>query len=803
MNRRAPVRSVLAERRMFSNGGMLPISTPFQNTPSGILASSSPLIDSVSQEILAPLTGGPMPMAEGGVAKFKHGGVHGIPTREEWYKMLNQPPPGVTVSEKVIEKVPALPGGQITYQDKVNFGNELRKAMRLRDEALQALQPSGTSEFGRGVSEFGRDIVENVETLFRTGPEVSAAQIKRDAARAEAKAERLGEVKFDSEEAQQAEISRISNLPPSFWLGKSGADERTIDYWNQAGLPSDYQKRFPTVSTDEVVSAEGPVRTDIQEFLEGEDVISSEGLPYEGGSDAIEAVVPAAEAVVPAAEPAVPAAEPAAKVTDTDRPLDDTQLFLEQGLITDFKGKAPSEEEESAAKAEKKAVSDQTLLEIANAAENQNVDRDMSFFKKRFIDEVGEYEGKTEYEKGLDFLKLGMSIAAGASDNAVENISRGVYATIDEFGVDEEQKREFNRKVKLSAVQYALSNVAREEAQEESDRRKLYFFYDQDKKTDDNPYGELISVSMEDILANDGKIPDSLREKDLVIKEIAAVQNASKVLREQLTENAELYRIGRVEEKDLRGRLQESEKAFISATVGNKLINSVIGKLAADDITGIGNAGKELWRRALVAVGQNPDKKYTNIEEARAEIRRAFQLLIPLTLGEAQTANSISNRDVQFLAGAFIDEAFLKDGVLSFATISPEVLGLRLKGALAQFDKAKFSALADYDDVTRVLEESEKGLATYRGLGAAVPSGRFGRISLKSTLERVGPLAEQARESGQPTTAQPVEQVLGWTYAEDPDNPGTYRMQGVAGTNFAGKFINPSQLPELKLLPPE
>ena len=794
MNRRAPVRSVLAERRMFSNGGMLPISTPFQNTPSGILASSSPLIDSVSQEILAPLTGGPMPMAEGGVAKFEHGGVHGIPTREEWYKMLNQPPPGVTVSEKVIEKVPALPGGQITYQDKVNFGNELRKAMKLRDEALQALQPSGTSEFGRGVSEFGRDIVENVETLFRTGPEVSAAQIKRDAARAEAKAERLKEVGFDSEEAQQAEISRISNLPPSFWLGKSGADERTIDYWNQAGLPSDYQKRFPTVSTDEVVSAEGPVRTDIQEFLEGEDVISSEGLPYEGDSDAIEAVVPAAEPVVPAAEPVVPAAEPAAKVTDTDRPLDDTQLFLEQGLITDFKGKAPSEEEESAAKAEKKAVSDQTLLEIANAAENQNVDRDMSFFKKRFIDEVGEYEGKTEYEKGLDFLKLGMSIAAGASDNAVENISRGVYATIDEFGVDEEQKRDFNRKVKFSAVQYALSNVAREEAQGEADKRKLYFFYDQDTKTKAKPYGDLVAHSLADILDNDGKLPPNLREKDLVIKEISAVAALNKSLNEQLIDNAELWRIGRVEADNIRERLDNNETTFVSGEVAIGLLNSVLGDVAGGNITGIGNAGKELWRRAIVAAGGDPGDKFKNIEDARAKIRRAFQLLIPESLGQAQTANSISNRDVQFLADAYIDSGFLENGVFSFTTTGIDALGERLMGAMEVFKNAQFKALADYDDIIKRLNDSEEALTKSQKTGIPVDPGPFGPKYFSSALERIKPVAEKTRGIISGTQATPRL----WSYEFDEDER-KFRYKGAKGTVFEGQFFTPNEVNIKKL----
>ena len=65
--RRAPVQSVLAERKMFAGGGMLPISRPMEEKqPSGILASSEPLIDAVAQEVLAPMTGGPLTMAEGG-----------------------------------------------------------------------------------------------------------------------------------------------------------------------------------------------------------------------------------------------------------------------------------------------------------------------------------------------------------------------------------------------------------------------------------------------------------------------------------------------------------------------------------------------------------------------------------------------------------------------------------------------------------------------------------------------------------------------------------------------------------------
>lgn len=791
-----PLRSVLANRKLFQGGGMVPMGNPMAMAnmqPMGILASSQPLVDAVANDAINPQGGTALSMADGGIAKFHEGG--GVAHRHPVEIGLGAPPEAI-VSRAMGE------GSQLTEQQRAE--DIFRKSNIFRGRLFD---PAPVQPWEDYVSPEASPIEQALGGALGTVDRALAGftQLNQDAANALTDVteaiftrgrggDKLGQVRaVNNALRRQPDVTGASSKEVSSLISETAKSMITED---------------PYISGDDLFTAIGTAVYDRYELPLAAGIMrgtvedrASEILMAEGPGtvveDAVEPATSAVDVVEDAGEPAESFDQPLAGVAG-ERPSDEpVQPSAEEAEVILPDPAKPETTVEDA------KASEETLLEIANAAENRNVDRDMEFFKKRFIDNVGEYEGKTEYEKGLDFIKLGMAIAAGKSPNAVENISNAILATVDQFGVDEKEKREFSRKVKLSAVQYALSNVAREEAQEEADRRKLYFFYDQDKKTDDNPYGELVSVSMEDILANDGKIPDNLREKDLVIKEIAAVQNATKVLREQLTENAELYRIGRVEEKDLRARLQENETAFISAIVGNKLINSVIGKLAANNITGIGNAGKELWRRALVAVGQSPDKIYTNIETARAEIRRAFQLLIPLTLGEAQTANSISNRDVRFLADAFVDEAFLKDGVLSFATISPEVLGLRLKGAMAQFDKAKLSALADYDDVLRVLDESEQGLALYRAAGATVAPGRFGRRGLKSTLERVGPLAEQARESGQPTTAQPVEQVLGWTYVEDPNNLGTYRMQGAPGTNFAGKFINPSELPELKLLPPE
>ena len=897
MNRRSPVRSVLAERRLFSNGGMLPISTPFQNTPSGILASSPPLIEAVSQEIVAPFTGGAMPMAQGGVAKFQEGGFaagtlgsqygfdfnpQGIeiemvpsitPTRTYTHDKKLWPPgiqsvsPGAhhprrtgvvatfdpdnptpmsygdilseTASEKVLRLFPEWSrttqtltvGEEVAPEREKRLEEEGRPFSRAYDAFLHGV--TATKQFIAGnVEELSQDAEAFFRTIFggETRGDIPTENLLAAMSQTRAVMEMIqrappefeDDIKLFAREAvlknpaltqdglAEAVAMRLSDKhegQPNIRVGHHEQEyHEAVTLREPEGAPyPDQAARFQEIITG-LTSADQTrdLATD-GDWQIGDDYRKGPAWRPDPIADPPqgEEGPPTAEVPIPAA--AVPTAAENQQISTENVTENGVEHYPEGGgaSVTVDEERTPLVPAAVPPPIEKPATN-KTLLEIANAAENRNVDRDMAFFKKRFMDAIGEYEGKTEYEKGLDFLKLGMAIAAGKSPHAIENISRGVLATVDQFGVDEKQKREFKRKVELSAVQYALSGVAKEEALGEADRRKLYFFYDQSKKTDDSPYGELVSVSLEAILANGGKIPDNLREKDLVIREIAAVQNATKLLNDQLTKNAELYRIGRVEEKDLRKRLKDDETAFISATVGNKLINSVIGKLAAEDITGIGNAGKELWRRALVAVGRNPGHKYTNIETARAEIRRAFQLLIPLTLGEAQTANSISNRDVKFLADAFVDEAFLQDGALSFVTISPEVLGLRLKGAMAQFNKAKLSALADYDDVINILRVSEENLRTIETtMGTPLERGRFGRKGLQSTLERVGPLAEQARKSGQPTTAKPLEQVLGWTYAEDPANPGTYRMKGGAGTNFSGKFFDPSQLPELKLLPSE
>ena len=70
-----PLRSVLANRKLFQGGGMVGAGNPMANMqPMGILASSQPLVDAVANDAINPQGGTALSMADGGIAKFDNGG---------------------------------------------------------------------------------------------------------------------------------------------------------------------------------------------------------------------------------------------------------------------------------------------------------------------------------------------------------------------------------------------------------------------------------------------------------------------------------------------------------------------------------------------------------------------------------------------------------------------------------------------------------------------------------------------------------------------------------------------------------
>ena len=74
-----PLRSVLANRKLFQGGGMVGMGNPMAMAnmqPNGILASSQPLVDAVAGDAINPQGGPTLSMADGGIAKFQNGGFY-------------------------------------------------------------------------------------------------------------------------------------------------------------------------------------------------------------------------------------------------------------------------------------------------------------------------------------------------------------------------------------------------------------------------------------------------------------------------------------------------------------------------------------------------------------------------------------------------------------------------------------------------------------------------------------------------------------------------------------------------------
>jgi len=130
--------------------------------------------------------------------------------------------------------------------------------------------------------------------------------------------------------------------------------------------------------------------------------------------------------------------------------------------------------------------------------------------------------------------------------------------------------------------------------------------------------------------------------------------------------------------------------------------------------------------------------------------------LIPISLGSTQTANSISNRDVQFLADAYVNSGFLENGVFSFATVNDETLGQQLEGAISKFRDRQKEGLADYDRVLSRINSAEQAFQDARGSGIFVSPGPFTSSYFDPITKEIDPYAQKTRAFLEGRTAKPV-----------------------------------------------
>jgi hypothetical protein len=430
------------------------------------------------------------------------------------------------------------------------------------------------------------------------------------------------------------------------------------------------------------------------------------------------------------------------------------------------------------------------IREAANAGNQEETKNTLETYIEQFKSAMPAYEGKTEWEQGMDIVKMGMAIAAGQDRKAVTNIANGVLATIDNFTSDDKERRAYKREIGFAAAKYGLDAIRTDLVQDREDVRQIEWFYDGSKATEDDPHGPLVPISMADILSGDVDMT-GLVHPDIVEKKIDVLGEIETASIKALADELEAKTITPTEGKDIETRFNNATELFETSTAGIKAFRSVIQKLVEnpDDYLGGMSEVKSLWGKAMVFAGVDPGKKWLNRKAMEADMKIGFQKLIIGALKGVQSANSISNRDVSFLADAYIDAGFLTpDGKGGFtfstdlATQRPEILVQRLQAGIEIFRDGQQKALSAFDMNVTILQKANA-------------KGRYGPETYRGQIETLMPYAEVARRErakgqGVMEYATAIEERP-FYYEFDPD-AGYKRLKGKEGSPFAGQFFSPT-----------
>jgi len=313
---------------------------------------------------------------------------------------------------------------------------------------------------------------------------------------------------------------------------------------------------------------------------------------------------------------------------------------------------------------------------------------------KEFTDNAPEYEGM---DRGLAIAKIGFAMAAGESPNAVTNIAKAMSDGADMFIADDAKRKDFKRNVQLSALQYGLGEVskmrgeARTQAremlkqkfdgeyfvvQDEEGNYQQMFVSNYDRATKGLPKGALTSDFVQAMMKKKGSASDF--QKELIKSSVVNYEGKEKFY-DGYTSNVD---------------------NVISSTNASELLEQVIIQNEQGKLSGLEPAWKTAVLRAATLVEKDIqlDKKYTDRDLAISHLKTVFQQLIPLTLGEAQSANSISDKDVARLADAFMTEGILDGGMLGLIATPTAVLRSKLQKTLKTFHQQQEKALARIND---------------------------------------------------------------------------------------------------------
>ena len=369
-----------------------------------------------------------------------------------------------------------------------------------------------------------------------------------------------------------------------------------------------------------------------------------------------------------------------------------------------------------------KDTSKEDINKLINTGTKEEQQAELKQLMQEFSQNAPKYEGM---DKGLAIAKIGFAMAAGQSPDALTNIAKALEGGADMFIKDKRERDAFNRQVQLSSLQYGLGEIGKKKAFERQKALSVFnkqFDFEKyvvgpegftDEKGNTYAEGDEVTISKA-FLAEKGTPPgltSTTMAKALLDKQLAYTKALNKV-----KENMTVKDISKTDK--FIEKYSKATTGMLEATNGIKLTQGFMLDVVGNKVTGFKPAFQSLWSRASAVLGSDAPKSYTDRDVAVADMKKVFQKLIPLTLGRDQSANSISDRDVAFLADAFVTEQVMKGGVGALVAMPKEILLDKSRKIIERFESAQIensSKLNAYD-----LEAKEFILPSGKSIGTLV-----------------------------------------------------------------------------------
>lgn len=330
-------------------------------------------------------------------------------------------------------------------------------------------------------------------------------------------------------------------------------------------------------------------------------------------------------------------------------------------------------------------------------------------YAKLFKDSMGPYQGKSDYAKGMDLVALGAAIAGGESPNAMTNIANGITKTIDRFTEDDDARKQYNNQVRLSGGKFALTRMMKIEDEDRARDNTGQTLSQVDEK------GNITTkfFTMNQIINGDSKgwTNDALTVSKLTYMG-AVAKSANDLIPDPLT-----FKDSTAAQEKGAEAYNNYAKAVKGRLISMNALSMIHDEDKAKEIFGWKGALNEAKKMGKSFLGGKWEVEDEELFKGQLEnyLKQYFQNLIPLSLGEAQSANSISNRDVEFLAQAYMEAGALKGGIFSFAFVNKDLLSQKLRAGLDTFVVSERNALQSFETTynrLQGLQQTNKTAAT-------------------------------------------------------------------------------------------